>query len=121
MAIRGCAVPDDNATRLRYEGKLDQCFEFVNKRLGEVSYFAGDELTVADIMAVFSLSTMRKFFVLDESNYANITAYLQRIAKLDSYQQAMKKGDPDLVISEIISAKGPELIEAMRKPGGIKK
>jgi glutathione S-transferase len=121
MALRSCSVPDDNPTRQRYEGKVHHLFDFINKRLGEAPYFAGDELTVADIMAVFSLSTMRKFFVLDESPYPNITAYLQRIAKLDSYQQAMKKGDPDLVISELISVKGPELIEPMRKPGGIKK
>jgi glutathione S-transferase len=121
MALRSCTVPEDNPTRQRYEGKVGQCFGYVNKRLGEVLYLAGDELTVADIMAVFSLSTMRKFFILDESAYPNITAYLGRISKLESYQRAMKKGDSDLVISELISAKGPELIEAMRKPGGIKK
>lgn len=119
MALRSSGVAEDNPTRKRYEGKVDQVFSFTNRRLGEATYLAGDELTVADIMAVFSLATMRKFYKLDETKYSNITAYLQRIAKLDSYQRAMKKGDPDLVIEDLISPKGPELIEAMRKPGGI--
>lgn len=119
MALRSCGVAESNPTRLRYEAKIDQCFEYTNKRLGEATYLAGDELTVADIMAVFSFSTMRKFFQLDETKYPNITAYLQRIAQLESYQRAMRKGDPNLVIEELISARGPELIEAMRKPGGI--
>ncbi|RDI83456.1 RNA exonuclease 3 [Venturia inaequalis] len=119
MALRSAGVAEDNATRKRYEGKVDQLFSFTDKRLGEVTYFAGDELTVADIMAVFSLATMRKFIKLDETKYSNITAYLQRIAKLESYQRAMKKGDPDLVVEELISPQGPELIEAMKKPGGI--
>ncbi|TID18492.1 RNA exonuclease 3 [Venturia nashicola] len=118
MSLRLAGVADDNPTRQRYEGKVDQLFSFTNKRLGEVGYLAGDELTVADIMAVFSLSSMRKFYQLDETDYPNITKYLQRIAGLESYQNAMKKGDPDLVIEELISPKGPELIEAMRKPGG---
>lgn len=119
MALRSSGVAKDNPTRQRYEGKVDQVFSFTNKRLGEATYLAGDELTVADIMAVFSLATMRKFYQLDETKYPNITAYLQRIAKLESYQRAMKKGDPDLVIEDLVSPKGPELIEAMRKPGGI--
>ncbi|QDS75900.1 hypothetical protein FKW77_002526 [Venturia effusa] len=119
MALRSSGVAEDNPTRQRYEGKVDQVFAYANKRLGEATYLAGDELTVADIMAVFSFATVRKFYHLDETNYPNITAYLQRIAKLDSYQRAMKKGDPDLAIEELISPKGPELIEALRKPGGI--
>lgn len=115
MALRSAGVPEDNPTRKRYEGKVDQVFSFTDKRLGEAKYLAGDELTVADIMAVFSLATMRKFYQLDETKYTNITAYLQRIAKLESYQRAMQKGDPDLVIDELIAPKGPELVEAMRK------
>nr|POE79619.1 glutathione s-transferase 3 [Quercus suber] len=119
MALRSCQVPDSNPTRARYEGKIKQCFEFIDKRLGEVPYLAGSELTKADIMAVFSLSTMRKFFVLDETPYQNIQAYLQRLTKLESYQRAMKRGDPDLEISELISAKGPELVGPLKSGGSI--
>jgi glutathione S-transferase len=115
MTVRACASPSENPTLARCEGKVKQCFDFVNTRLGEVPYLAGPELTVADIMAVFSLSTMRKFYEWDETPYSNITAYLERVSKLESYRRALEKGDPDLVVSELISAKGPELVEAMRK------
>jgi len=118
LALRSCGVADDNPARMRCESKVNQCFEFVDKRLGEVPFFAGQELTIADIMAVFSLSTMRKFYTLDETPYQNITAYLKRVAQLESYQRAMKKGDPELVVDDLISAKGPELIEALRKAAG---
>ena len=56
----------------------------------------GHELTAADIMAVFSLTTMRSFFPLDLSPYPNTLAYLQRIGQREAYQRAMKKGDPEL-------------------------
>lgn len=119
MALRSCQVPPDNPTRARYEGKINQLFSFVNDRLGSSPYLAGSELTAADIMAVFSLSTMRKFYALDETPYANITTYLERVSGLESYQRAMKKGDPDLDVKELISPKGPELVELLRKGGNI--
>nr|POE66254.1 glutathione s-transferase 3 [Quercus suber] len=114
MALRSCQVPDSNPIRTRYEAKVKQCFEFIDKRLGEVPYLAGPELTKADIMAMFSLSCVRKFFAVDETPYQNVQAYLQRVAKIESYQRAMKKGDPDLDISELISAKGPELFGPLK-------
>src|SRR2546427_4678718 len=43
------------------QGRLDRALEFLNERLGEVHYLAGDELTAADIMIVFSFTTMRSF------------------------------------------------------------
>ena len=57
---------------------------------------AGRELTAADIMTVFSFTTMRLFFPFDLAPYPNTLAYLQRIGKREAYQRAMKKGDPEL-------------------------
>jgi len=68
----------------------------VEARLGAADYFAGDELTAADIMAVFSLTTMRSFFPLDLTPYPNTLAYLERIGRREAYRRAMKKGDPEL-------------------------
>ncbi|WP_175770810.1 glutathione binding-like protein, partial [Burkholderia anthina] len=58
-------------------------------------YLAGPELTSADIMTVFSLTTMRRFKPYDLSTWPNILAYLQRIGARPAYQRAMRKADPD--------------------------
>ncbi len=70
----------------------------VEQRLGETPYFAGDELTAADIMMVFALTTMRYFSPRDLSGSPNILAYLQRIAARPAYQRAMAKGDPGMAL-----------------------
>lgn len=68
----------------------------VEARLGEADHFAGREFTAADIMAVFSLTTMRLFLPLDLAVYPNILAYLQRVGDRPAYRRAMQKGDPDM-------------------------
>jgi glutathione S-transferase len=68
----------------------------LEKRLGEATYLAGDEFTAADIMSVFSLTTMRLFQPLDLAPWPSIRAYLQRIGERPAYRRAMAKGDPDL-------------------------
>ncbi len=72
-------------------------FATLEKRLGEVPYLAGAELTAADIMSVFSLSTMRLFRPTDLSGYPNILAYLQRVGARDGYRRAMAKAEPGWV------------------------
>jgi glutathione S-transferase len=69
----------------------------LNARLGKVPYLAGAELTAADIMSVFSLTTMRLFAGFDLSGYPNILGYLQRIGAREGYRRAMAKGDPGFV------------------------
>ena len=78
------------------QGRLDRVMALVEARLGEVDYLAGGEFTAADVMSVFSLTTMRLFQPLDLLPYPNILAYLQRIGARPAYQRAMAKGDPDL-------------------------
>jgi glutathione S-transferase len=68
----------------------------VETRLAQNDYLAGSEFTAADIMSVFSLTTMRLFHPLDLAPYPNILAYLQRMGARPGYQRAMAKGDPDL-------------------------
>ena len=68
----------------------------VETRLGEAPYFAGGEFTAADLMSMFSLTTMRLFQPVDLAPYPKIRAYLQRIGERPAYRRAMAKGDPDL-------------------------
>ena len=74
----------------------DRAYAMTEQRLGEATWFAGDEFTAADIMMLFPLTTMRVFAPRDMSAYPNILSYLARIGARPAYQRACLKGDPDL-------------------------
>ena len=76
--------------------RFGEVFSTLETRLGEVPYLAGGELTAADIMTVFTLTTMRLFKPYDLSPYPNVVLYLQRIGARPAYRRAMQKADPDL-------------------------
>lgn len=97
MLLRRLELADDDAVLLSTRERLSRALGMVEARLGSATYLAGDAFTAADIMTVFSLTTMRIFMPLDLSPYPNILAYLARIGAREGYQRAMKKGDPDLV------------------------
>ena len=86
----------DNALMRAMKGRLDLALGLLEARLATVEYLAGRELTTADIMLVFTLTTMRLFYAFDLKPYLAILAYLQRIGGRPAYQRAMKKGDPDM-------------------------
>jgi glutathione S-transferase len=96
MILGRLNLPADNPLLRAMKGRLDLALGLVEARLGKVEYLAGRDFTVADIMIVFTLTTMRYFLPLDLAPYPAIMAYLQRIAKRDGYQRAMRKGDPDM-------------------------
>lgn len=66
----------------------------VEKRLGEADYFGGSQLTTADIMMVFQLTTSRAFREQPIDDKPNLQAYLKRIGARDAYQRAMAKAEP---------------------------
>lgn len=96
LALRRLDLPPDNPTLLAMKGRLDRVLDLVEARLGKAEYLAGATFTAADIMTVFSLTTMRIFLPFDLAPYPNIRAYLQRIGAREGYQRAMAKGDPDM-------------------------
>jgi glutathione S-transferase len=89
----GADHPLQKATQERFERVL----ALVEARLGDAPYLAGEEFTAADIMSVFSLTTMRLFQPFDLAPWPNIRAWLQRIGARAAYRRAMERGDPDLV------------------------
>ena len=66
----------------------------VERRLGEADYFGGSQLTTADIMMVFQLTTSRAFNGMSIDNMPNLKAYLQRIGQREAYRRAMEKAEP---------------------------
>jgi glutathione S-transferase len=96
MILGRLRLAEDNPILRAMKGRLELALGLVEARLGEVVYFAGHDFTTADIMTVFSLTTMRVFLPFDLAPFPAIRAYLQRIAKRDAYQRAMRKADPDM-------------------------
>lgn len=86
-------LPDDNAMLRAMKGRLG----LVEARLAKADYLAGRDFTTADIMIVFTLTTMRLFQPYELGAYLAILAYLQRIGRRDAYCRAMEKGDPGMV------------------------
>lgn len=97
MMVSRAGLPADHPVQQAVQGRLDRALALVEVRLGEAEHLAGAEFTAADIMSVFSLSTMRLFQPVDLAPYPNIRAWLQRMGARPAYQRAMAKGDPDLV------------------------
>lgn len=96
MMMGRAGLAPDHPLQRAVQGRLDRVMASVEARLGEADYLAGHEFTAADIMSVFSLTTMRLFQPVDLQPYPNILAYLQRIGARPAYRRAMAKGDPDL-------------------------
>ncbi|EJO30376.1 glutathione S-transferase family protein [Achromobacter marplatensis] len=96
MVLARAEVPADKPVVQFADARRKQALSLIDTRLGANDYLAGNALTAADIIAVFSLTTMRLFYPFDLSPYPNILAYLQRIGARDAYRRAMKQGDPDM-------------------------
>ena len=96
LVARRLEPPADHRVLVDLEARLARVLGFLNRRLGEADYVAGSELTAADIMLVFSLTTMRSFTPYDLKGYPHIVGYLRRIGGREPYQRAMRKGDPGM-------------------------
>ncbi|KAF2236893.1 putative glutathione S-transferase [Viridothelium virens] len=96
----------DSAVQKQADGRLNLILDVYNDRLREVPWLAGEEFTAADIMTVFSLTTMRLFFSLDLTGYDGILGWLQRVGERPAYRAAMEKGDPGF--APVLGAKAPE-------------
>lgn len=87
--------PNDHPALLLGRERMERILAMLEARLGAAPYLAG-EFSAADIMAVFSLTTMRHFLPYDLSPYSHIRAYLARIGARPAYRRAMEKGDPGM-------------------------
>jgi len=98
MILRRLDLPADNPVLVATRGRLERALELVDARLAEVPFLAGSEFSAADIMTVFSLTTMRYFMPVDLTPYVHIRAYLARIGEREAYRRAMHRGDPGMAL-----------------------
>ena len=96
MFMRRLKLAPDDPMLLAIKGRVERAFDMVDTRLAAETYLAGREFTAADVMTVFSLTTMRTFVSVDLAPYPNVLAYLRRIGEREGYRRAMEKGDPEM-------------------------
>jgi glutathione S-transferase len=97
MILNRLKLPDDTPILAAMRGRVDRAFDLVDARLRAAEYLAGP-FTTADIMIVFSLTTMRYFQPYDLARCPDVQKYLARIAARPAYKRAMEKGDPGMAL-----------------------
>ena len=97
LFLNRAELPADHPVQAAVRGRLERVLALVEDRLQACAYLAGAEFTAADIMSVFSLTTMRRFLPIDLGPRPNIRAWLRRIGARPAYQRAMGKADPGSV------------------------
>ena len=78
----------------------------VDAQLGKTRFLAGDELTAADINALFYFTTGRLFFPSDLSAWPNVVRWIGEVGARPAYLKALEKGDPGL--EPLVHAEPPE-------------
>jgi glutathione S-transferase len=77
----------------RIQPMIDVHLDFVEQSLADRPWFAGDQLTAADIMMSFPLEAARSRAGLDQSR-PNTIAWLEKIHARPAYQKALAEGGP---------------------------
>ena len=85
---------DGNPAAVFVADRSKRGWAMVEARLGQAPFFGGANLTTADIMMVYCLTTSRAFRGLSIDAYPNLKAYLKRIGERPAYQRAMAKAEP---------------------------
>jgi glutathione S-transferase len=72
----------------------DGYFHHLDQRLGAAPYLAGADLTCADILVTFNLTSLPLFGGRSVADLPSVGAYLERIEARPAYQKAMKIAGP---------------------------
>jgi len=87
---------EGNPTSVFVNDRSRRGWAMIEARLGEKPFFGGANLTTADIMMVYCVTTSRAFRGTSIDPYPNLKAYLRRIGERPAYKRAMAKAEPDM-------------------------
>jgi glutathione S-transferase len=110
--LRAGQVPANHPIIKNTNARLEIMLRLLDSRLEQTLWLAGDDFTAADVMSVFSLTTMRKFMPFDLSRHPNILGYLKTVGERKAYRDAMAKGDPGF--EPILNGPAPELFAGLK-------
>ena len=77
----------------RIQPMIDVHLDYVEAELGQRPWFAGDELSAADVMMSFPVEAARHRAGLDDSRPSTI-AWLSKIHARPTYREALSRGGP---------------------------
>jgi glutathione S-transferase len=87
---------EGNPTSVFVADRSRRSWAMVEARLGQEPFFGGANLTTADIMMVYCLTTSRAFRRTSIDGYPNLRGYLARIGTRPAYRRAMAKAEPGM-------------------------
>jgi glutathione S-transferase len=92
----GTQAPGPDAERVRslIQRREDGYYRYLEQRLGEAPYLAGQELSCADVMSMFNLTSMPLFGGRGIEGMPNTQAYVQRVTSRPAYIKAMGIAGP---------------------------
>jgi len=94
-ALRGNAGgPDAQRLGGLFQRREDGYFRHLEQSLGRAPYLAGHDLTCADMMVMFNLTTLAQGLGRKYDDLPNIRAYLARIEARPAYAKAMNIAGP---------------------------
>jgi glutathione S-transferase len=76
----------------RIHGEIENNFGFLDSELADRDYFAGDELTAADINLTFVIQAARMLYTLEK--FPRLAAFLTRVQTRPAYRRALERGGP---------------------------
>jgi glutathione S-transferase len=97
MTMQRAGLPQDHPLVAATRERLERVLAHVEAKLAASPWLAGETFTAADIMSVFSFTTMRLFQPFDLAPCPHVRAWLQRAAARPAYRRALAKADPGLV------------------------
>ncbi|VVD03125.1 unnamed protein product [Leptidea sinapis] len=94
-ALRGAFEPiiyfGEKKPRPEVLEKISSAYDFMEKFLTK-AWIAGDELSLADLCCVASMSSLNVVMPIDTKKYPNITAWMKRCSELDVYKKSNVPG-----------------------------
>ena len=116
MFLMHSSLPEDDQTRMIGKMRLDATLKYVDERLKENKWLAGEDFTAADVMSVYPVTTQRYFGPnVSLEGYPNILRWLKDVSERPGYKRAMEKGDPEMRL--LIGAEAPST--TLLKEGGV--
>lgn len=113
MHFRMLKLAPDNPVQKNVDTRLKKILDLYNDRLTQVPWLAGDEFTAADLMSVFSFTTMRLFYPMDLTGHDGIVSWLRRVGERPAYRAAMEKSD--LGFAPLLGGETPELFPPLQR------
>jgi glutathione S-transferase len=89
------------------EPQLETHLGFMESELGKSAWFAGDELTAADIQMSYPVEAARSRAGLTAATRPRLHAFLQRIQARPAYQRALTAGTPQGPAGLVATASKP--------------